>query len=48
VLIISTGYSVDATSARTENGFSRGSIAKPYNLEKLARELARLTGNAAD
>ena len=47
VLIISTGYSVDATAARMEEGLFRGSIAKPYNLEKLARELARLTGTAA-
>jgi len=47
VLISSTGYSIDATSARMEEDLFRGSIAKPYNLEKLTRELARLTGNAA-
>jgi PAS domain S-box-containing protein len=43
VLVISSGYSVDLEIAERDNVFFSGSVAKPYNLHELARELSRVT-----
>jgi PAS domain S-box-containing protein len=42
VLVISSGYSVDLEIAERDNVFFSGSVAKPYNLHELARELSRV------
>ena len=42
VLIISSGYSVDASNSQETSTIFSGSVAKPYNLQQLARELARV------
>jgi two-component system, chemotaxis family, CheB/CheR fusion protein len=47
VLIISSGYSVDSSYTGTNDPIFRGSVAKPYNISKLAQEIARLTSHDA-
>jgi PAS domain S-box-containing protein len=43
VLIISSGYAVDAAYIEGADPIFRGSVSKPYNVRQIAGELARLT-----
>ncbi|MGD0857645.1 MAG: ATP-binding protein, partial [Dehalococcoidia bacterium] len=42
ILIISSGYAAETDLTLGTNAFFRGVVSKPYNLQKLSQELARL------
>jgi hypothetical protein len=42
VLVISSGYSVDSAYRGEDDPVFRGAVSKPYTIEQLSRELARL------
>lgn len=47
VLIISTGYTIDASDAMEKDSLFRGMVSKPYNVRQLALELDRLASHGA-